>query len=310
MIRTSLRLVAVAALATGAGMFVVGGSDAAETGPTQTATFECTGAAQQWVVPADVHFATFDVFGAQGGTGDDGQLDRPSTAPGTGGHTTATIPVVPGETIQINVGCAGADSAAFGVEPLGGFGGSPGGNGGAGGDLGNGGGGGGSSDVRQGGTALANRVVVAGGGGGSGGSNDAETTDGVGGDGGGESGEPGAGDFDAGGGEPGTQTENGIGGDITTCQSTGVEGQDGSDTKGGDGGTDPTFGAGGGGGGGYHGGGGGAGCVNGGGGAGGSGFAMAGATGVTSDVGVRSGDGQVIVTFAAEIVELQPLLAG
>jgi hypothetical protein len=313
MIRHAIRLLAVTTLVVGAGLFAVGGSDAAETGPLQTATFECTGAAQEWVVPADVHVATFDVFGAEGGVGDDGQLDEPAGNPGQGGHTKATIPVVPGETVQVNVGCAGANSGEFGSVAPGGFGGSPGGNGGAGGDLGNGGGGGGSSDVRQGGTALANRVVVAGGGGGSGGANSPVSGDGQGGDGGGESGLGGLAGTGANaeGGDPGTQSVNGAGGGITVdCQASGVAGQDGTDADGGDGGTDPTFGAGGGGGGGYHGGGGGAGCVNGGGGGGGAGFAMTGATGVVSEVGVQIGDGRVVVTFAAEIVELAPLLAG
>jgi hypothetical protein len=322
MIRLASRVVSVAALALGASVVMAGTSNVAlnAADAPQGVPFECTGGAQSWVVPAGVTSATFDVFGAQGGVGDDGQVDpfRASSDAGLGGHTTATIPVTPGETIQINVGCAGADST--GSASPGGFGGSPGGNGGIGGDLASGGGGGGSSDVRQGGTTLTNRVVVAGGGGGSGGAN-GETTDGEGGAGGGTAGVAGGGTANANGGEPGTQAANGAGGTLPIeCESDSDEGQDGTDANGGDGGTDPAFGAGGGGGGGYRSGGGGAGCVNGGGGGGGAGFAMVGATGVANEVGVRSGDGHVLVTFTvvvpvpvpvvAPIVNIQPAFTG
>jgi len=140
--RTLARLLFVAALGTG-------GAIAASAGATSVAaptvqTFECTGDAQSWVVPANVTSATFEAWGAQGGVGDDGSLERPSADAGLGGHTTATIAVTPGETIQINVGCAGSDSLGNAGAP-GGFGGSPGGDGGVGGDLGTGGGGGGTT---------------------------------------------------------------------------------------------------------------------------------------------------------------------
>jgi hypothetical protein len=321
MTRVIVRLLSVTALAASGILIAVGGATGAE---AQSVTFDCTGSAQSWVVPANVTSATFDVLGAQGGVGDDGQVDRPSAPAGLGGHTTATIGVTPGETIQINVGCAGSDSLGNAGAP-GGFGGSPGGNGGIGGDLGTGGGGGGSSDVRQGGTALTNRMVVAGGGGGSGGANGvtptavnaAATEVGGGGDGGGTAGVDGVASANAGGGGGGTQTANGVGGtDAAGCgKAVGVPGADGTDGAGGAGGTDPTFGAGGGGGGGYRSGGGGAGCINGGGGGGGAGFAAASATGVTHAVGVRAGDGQVVVTFtpgtpAAAPVQAQPAFTG
>jgi hypothetical protein len=313
MTRVIVRLLSVTALAAGGILVAVGGATGAE---AQSVTFDCTGSAQSWVVPANVTSATFDVLGAQGGVGDDGQLDRPSAPAGLGGHTTATIAVTPGETIQINVGCAGSDS--LGATAPGGFGGSPGGNGGIGGDLGTGGGGGGSSDVRQGGTALTNRVVVAGGGGGSGGANGVSSTAtevGGGGDGGGTAGVDGVSSANAGGGGGGTQLANGAGGGIADCESSGVPGAAGTDGAGGAGGSGPTFGAGGGGGGGYRSGGGGAGCVNGGGGGGGAGFAVASATGVTQAVGVQAGDGRVVVTFtpgtpAAAPVQAQPAFTG
>src|SRR5581483_4514866 len=88
-------------------------------------------------------------IGAQDGTG----------AGGPGGEATATLTVTPGEVLTITVGEAGGD---FGSSiPNGG---APDGGSGALGEA-NGAGGGGSSDVRQGGTDLAHRVVVAGGGG-------------------------------------------------------------------------------------------------------------------------------------------------
>uniref|UniRef100_UPI002FE111F5 glycine-rich protein n=1 Tax=Rhabdothermincola sp. TaxID=2820405 RepID=UPI002FE111F5 len=121
-------------------------------------TFTCTGAVQSWVVPAGVTEAVVDLYGAAGG-------DTTTSSGGLGGRATATISVTPGETIQVNVGCRGGDSQ-ISAPGAGGFGG--------GGDGGtryltfgtSGAGGGGASDIRQGGTSLAHRVVVAGGGGG------------------------------------------------------------------------------------------------------------------------------------------------
>jgi hypothetical protein len=160
---------------------------------TETGTFT-------FVVPAGVCSVTVDESGAQGGIS--GRDVESEAKPG--GRTVATIPVTPGETLQINVGGRGekgteeVDDAADGqntggaqatftapIDQPGGAGGfNGGGAGGAGFDLG-GGGGGGASDVRQAaggtgcvpcptagtktsGTALADRVVVAGGGGGGG----------------------------------------------------------------------------------------------------------------------------------------------
>lgn len=315
----SLQLAAVASLAFGAFVLAAGSPQAQTTGPTQTQDFSCTGAAVNWVVPANVNSVQVEAWGASGGIGDDGSISRPSSPAGLGGYTKATIATTPGETLQINVGCKGTDSV--GAPPLGGFGGSPGGNGGIGGDAASGGGGGGSSDVRQGGTGTANRAVVAGGGGGSGGNNGVTvpvgvgaqaTNDGHGGDGGDTSGVAGEGAGDPSypvtGGGAGTQAANGAGGANVTCESTFKAGQPGTEAAGGAGGTQPTFGAGGGGGGGYKGGGGGAGCVAGSGGGGGSGFALASATGVAQTVGVQTGNGRVLLTYATTI--LQPAFTG
>ncbi|HEX5955956.1 MAG TPA: hypothetical protein VFY37_08480, partial [Solirubrobacterales bacterium] len=62
-----------------------------------TETFNYTGSAQTWIVPAGVTQATFDLYGAQGG----GRVGDPLFAPGLGGRATATFDVVPrGESIQ------------------------------------------------------------------------------------------------------------------------------------------------------------------------------------------------------------------
>jgi hypothetical protein len=72
-----------------------------------TLTFQYTGAAQTWTVPSGVHWATFDVFGAQGGG------DGLSFAGGYGGETTVAVALTPGQTLQLNVGGAGANAAYY-----------------------------------------------------------------------------------------------------------------------------------------------------------------------------------------------------
>lgn len=110
-----------------------------------TVTFNCTGGQQTWVVPAGETSIQIEATGARGGGGG-----------GLGAWVTGVYDVTPGETLYIRVGCQGGSSA-------GGYNG--GGDNGEGYDD-NGYGGGGASDVRQGGTAAANRIIVAGGGGG------------------------------------------------------------------------------------------------------------------------------------------------
>jgi len=116
----------------------------------QTVTFNYTGSVQTWTVPCGVTTVTVDMAGAQGGS-----------AAGKGGRVQCTYTTTPSTTFNIYVGGQGA-AAISGA--LGGFNG--GGNAGtsSGGSLGSGGGGG--TDIRVGGVALANRVIVAGGGGG------------------------------------------------------------------------------------------------------------------------------------------------
>jgi hypothetical protein len=122
--------------------------------PTGTITFTYTGAVQTFVVPDCETSIAVDAFGAQGGTG--------AAAGGLGGRAQATIAVIPGETLLVYVGGAGATINNNGD---GGF------NGGGGvveccGTAPSGAGGG-ASDVRRG-AALEGRIVVAGGGGGGG----------------------------------------------------------------------------------------------------------------------------------------------
>ncbi len=122
-----------------------------------------------WVVPAGITTATFELRGASGGLAG-------GSVGGKGGKAVATIAVTPGETLHINVGGAGFNAASSGVPSSTGAGTN---GGGASGfychssvsdqSICQGGGGGGASDVRQGGTGLPDRVLVAGGGGGAGG---------------------------------------------------------------------------------------------------------------------------------------------
>lgn len=236
-------------------------------------TFTYTGASQSFVVPTGVTSLLITAAGAE-----------------NGGLTTATIPVTAGATLDVEVG--GADTNGSGGYNGGGAGGTSFGTTGP--------GGGGASDVRVGGTALSNRVVVAGAGGGG----VCETLPGgCGGAGGGLTG--GAGGGGAGG---ATQTAGGVGGG--PCGPDAAGGTSGISGVGGSGGGS-SIGAnlnGGGGGGGWYGGGGGGGWglpVNSGpctteppfGGGGGSSYAEPSATNVTMTQGGQSGNGYVTIVW-------------
>ncbi|QXC60055.1 carboxypeptidase-like regulatory domain-containing protein [Aquihabitans sp. G128] len=143
---------------------------------TVTVTFGYTGAAQEWVVPAGVTSATFELSGGHG--------QNTLTSGGNGGYARAVLPTTPSATVQVNV--AGGGGNTF--------------NGGGVANNCSGGNGGGASDVRIGGVALTDRVLVAGGGGGG------TNSDSTGGAGGGTSGTSGSGIYGGGG---GTQTEGG-----------------------------------------------------------------------------------------------------
>jgi hypothetical protein len=263
--------------------------DCQPSGSEVVCTFTYTGNAQSWTVPDGVTQATFDVYGAQGGSSSSVLGTREG---GLGGKARSTIAVTPGNELQINVGGAGSP----GVE--GGAGGDRGFNGG--GDGGDGccsgpGGGGGASDVRSAPFGLADRMIVGGGGGGAGG-----FTGGGGGAGGGLSGDPGGGgggNDNAGGGGGGTSSTGGLGGDpgFIADAFRGTKGGDGGSGLGGRGGDGINNGdGGGGGGGGYYGGGGGGGGLKGGAGGGGSGF---GPSDVQFATGVQAGNGLVTITY-------------
>jgi len=114
--------------------------------PAVNETFNYTGGLQTWVVPSGVTSVTIQAWGAQGGSASGG-------TPGYGGYSTGTLAVTPGQTLYIYVGGQGGATGGAGYN-----------GGGTGSSAG--GGGGGASDVRYGGTALANRKIIAGGGGG------------------------------------------------------------------------------------------------------------------------------------------------
>lgn len=199
-------------------------SSPAGSGGGTTTSYSYTGGTQTYVVPSGVTSVSVDVVGAKGENGNE--------AGGNGGRVQATLTVTPGETLNIYVG----GQASW----------NGGGNG-----PGSAGNGGDASDIRQGGTALGNRVIVAGGGGG-GDSN--ATGSGNGGAGGGLTGVDGGAGAACSGGGNGTQSAGGGGGSGGFCSVSGSAGSSGTGGAGGNSTQD-----GGGGGGGYYGGGGGGG---------------------------------------------------
>src|SRR5580658_5026345 len=207
-------------------------------GTAESQTFYYTGAEQSFKVPSGVTSINVVADGAAGASYDPQKI-------ALGGRTQAAIPVTPHETLYVLVGGEGSIGS-------GGF------NGGGGVPAGGGYGGGGASDVRQGGHALSDRILVAGGGGGG--------PHKHGGDGGGTTGKKGKGrggdSGRAGGGGGGSQTQGGSGG--TGGYYSGHAGGSGALGAGGTGGENGSYssqskGNGGGGGGGYYGGGGGGG---------------------------------------------------
>ena len=229
-------------------------------------TLNYTGAVQTWVVPTGVTSLNVDISGAKGGNGTTG-------TGGNGGRVQTTLTVIPGTTLNIYVGGAGGN-----LNNIAGY------NGGANtpGTLypSNVGGGGGASDIRIGGIALIDRVVVAGGGG-AGGYNGCTENGGVGGGLSGGSASPGCGSATPGG---GTAVAGGTPGAYSgyATASAGTLGVGGNGAIG-------TSGSGGGGG--YYGGGGGSWQ----GGGGGSNYSSG--TGSIHTAGYRSGSGQVILSW-------------
>lgn len=291
---------------------------------TVTCTYDYTGSQQTWTVPAGVTSATFDLYGASGG-----DMDATHSG-GNGARVQATLSVTPDDAYAVFVGQEGhaagseIESSAY--------------NGGGAGraydsdrypSLG----GGGATDVRLGGTTLAERVLVAGGGGGAAhsgsgivvGGNTVYWTGGAGGQSEGD-GDPGTSVANAQGGSGGGAGEAAAGGKggvgypsvfqdpsdpSQTVTKPAPHGQDGDLGQGGDGGAANEFVAGGGGGGGYYGGGGGAGgsytdasilvggLAGGGGGGGGSNYVTTAATSsLPVEDGVNDGNGKVVITYA------------
>ncbi len=240
-------------------------------------TLSYTGSLQTYTVPAGVTSVAVDASGAQGGTGDGG------SAGGEGGEVVATVPVTPGEVLDAVVGGAGA-SAATTADSYGGGGTDSG-------SASFGGAGGGGTYLYSGSSLTQADVLVAAGGGGGGGYDSTGVAGGAGGD----PGTAGNG-YSAGasGGAGGTQAAGGAGG-TAVCASSTAYGGTGTTFTGGNGGVFSGLGSGGGGGG-YFGGGGGCNDLIGGGGGGGSSYANAAATGVAYMTGVRSGNGQLVIS--------------
>jgi len=258
--------------------------DACESG---SKTFEYTGQVQDWTVPACVKSVTLELFGAQGGGNG---FDVP--AGGKGGTASGKLAVTPGQVLHVYVGGSGASGGWNG--------------GGKNVSAWSKGWGGGATDVRVGGTALSDRKIVAGAGGGhaaysfgSGG-----WTGGVGGGGGGTSGQDGTDSIPnqppGRGGKAGTQAGGGAAGATgNTCCSyivatAGALGQGGKGAGEADG---DVCGSAGSGGGGYFGGGGGGHQNCGGGGGGGGSSYVGGVTESSTTANVRTGHGQVKVTY-------------
>ncbi len=114
---------------------------------SDSVVFNYTGTIQYFVVPPGITSVNIKAWGAQGGTSYVGSVNY-------GGYAAGDIAVTPGETLYVYVG----------EQPTGINGGY---NGGGNGDSG-GKGGGGASDVRKGGNALTDRIIVAAGAGGGG----------------------------------------------------------------------------------------------------------------------------------------------
>ena len=267
-------------------------------------TFDYTGKEQTFVVPAGVKQLTVSARGGQGA----GSSDPPSYGPGGfPGRVYAVISVRPGDKLYVFVGGSGAH---------GGFnGGGSAGNSGFGRGTGNPGGGG--SDVRTGGDALKDRILVAAGGGGAGLAYNYDYDPG--GDGGGLTGKSGGsqGTYSGGGGGGGTQSVGGAGGTGGAGDQSSGDGLPGANGAlglggtGGNGGPGTTSGdygrPGGGGGGGYYGGGGGGGSgavsksfveSEGGGGGGGSSYVEPKAITSRMWMGWReNGDGRVVFSW-------------
>jgi hypothetical protein len=259
-------------------------------------TLNYTGSAQTFTVPAGVTSISVDAYGASGTTN---SAARGGNGPiGKGGRVQTDLTVTPGDVLNIYVGGAHYYNGGF---PSGGGPSSyptiPGGwNGGGNGpsynSIGMGWGGGGATDIRIGGTALSDRVIVSGGGGAKGNGSNKD-----GGDGGGLVGQNGGGGTNSGGpryGAGGSQSSGGAGGYAWYGNGTPtysiVPSSNGALGQGGTGRVDS-----GGGGGGYYAGGGGGGDAGGGGGSSYTHPTLC--ASVVHTQGAQTGSGQLIITI-------------
>jgi hypothetical protein len=239
-----------------------------------THTFSYTGGVQTYEVPACATQLSVEVWGAQGGGyGSDSYA-------GKGGYAKGSMDLVGGHIFHVYVGGKGGQSGSTASAGWNGGGGHSGSNG----DTV---GGGGASDIRWGGQNLSHRIAVAGGGGGSA---VCYNTSAVGGNGGGLSGQQGghSNNSPSGMGGGGTQNSGGSAGNFSGSASPGSLGTGGAARN-----TNSGCGGAGAGGGGYYGGGGGA---HGGGGGGGSSY-LGSLTNTTTQTGIRSGHGQVLISW-------------
>lgn len=276
-----------------------------------TQTFNFTGGMQSYTVPVGVTSLTITARGAQGAN------QTPGGTGGLGGSVQGVLSVSAGQVLNIFVG----GQNGYNGGALGGVNGNtvfsgP--------STGNAGNGGGATDIRIGGVALANRVLVAGGGGGAGHNGvwpSCQTAGpaGNGGSGGGLTGGNGSGgsstacNCTGGGGNGGFGGTQSAGGATSTyntggCQVTWGPGNAGTLGIGGAGSTVFHNGSGGcgGGGGGYYGGGSGANgsdTTPGGGGGGGSSFVGA-ATSTILSAGTNTGNGSVVLTIPSASTSL------
>jgi RHS repeat-associated protein len=255
---------ALSATVIASGLMVAAIATAPPSAASTTVTFSYTGSAQSWTVPSGVTSIEADALGAQGG----------GTYGGLGAQVSATVPVTPGQVLQVYVGGQGGQSG-------GGF------NGGGNGSAWDGSwGGGGASDLRTS-SALTSRILVAAGGGGTGAGPSATRAGG--GSGGPSTGQPGDPNCGVSGGAGGTQSAGGAGG---TGGGTGLAGSLGNGGG--------VYHGGGGGGGGYYGGGGGADCGgSGSGGGGGSDYLESSATMVSEVSGYNARNGSMTITYGS-----------
>lgn len=271
-------------------------------------TFYYTGGQQTFTVTDCMSNLVIKTWGAEGANAND---KNPTNASGgLGGYAEGELAVTGGQTLYIFVGGAGDVSGAGGYNGGGNGGSSSAGSSCFGGPAG---GGGGASDVRFGGTSLADRIIVAAGGGGAGrdycnGTCQPCGCGGAGGGAGGATGVDGDAAYNCGFGYDGTGVNFGGGADAVSGGAFGPQdggstnvGTDGALGLGGNGSDGQYDVAGGGGGGGYYGGGGGGGASNGsgvGGGGGGGGSSYTGTlTNPSMQTGVSSGNGMVVIEY-------------